>query len=66
MIPGMLIIVLGANRMKAFVISQVILSFILPVAIIPVLLITQHKDLMGSLVNKPVLHLQETYSFWLV
>ena len=54
MFPGMLIIVLGINPMKALVLSQVTLSFILPVAIIPMLLITRRKDLMGSLVNKPI------------
>lgn len=54
MLPGMLIIVLGINPMKALILSQVTLSFILPVAIIPMLLITNRKDLMGSLVNKPI------------
>lgn len=54
MIPGMVIILVGVNAMTALVISQVTLSFILPVAIIPMLLITGRKDLMGSLVNKPV------------
>ena len=54
MFPGMLIIFLGLNPMNALVLSQVILSFILPVAIIPMLLITSRKDLMGSLVNKPI------------
>ncbi|HEX2945747.1 MAG TPA: Nramp family divalent metal transporter [Clostridia bacterium] len=54
MLPGMLIIVLGINPMQALVISQVTLSFVLPVAIIPMLLITKRRDLMGSLVNKPL------------
>ncbi len=54
MLPAMLIIILGINPMQALVLSQVVLSFILPVAIIPMLLITKRKDLMGSLVNKPV------------
>jgi manganese transport protein len=54
MIPGMIIILLGINPMNALVISQVTLSFILPVAIIPMLLITKRKDLMGPLVNKPI------------
>ena len=54
MFPGMVIIILGVNTMKALVLSQVILSFVLPVAIIPMLLITRRKDLMGSLVNKPL------------
>jgi manganese transport protein len=54
MLPGMLIIALGINPMQALVLSQVTLSFVLPVAIIPMLLITRRKDLMGSLANKPV------------
>lgn len=54
MIPGMLIILIGVNAMTALVISQVTLSFILPAAIIPMLLITSRKDLMGTFVNKPV------------
>jgi len=54
MFPGMLIILLGINPMQALVLSQVTLSFVLPVAIIPMLLITRRKDLMGSLVNKPI------------
>jgi manganese transport protein len=54
MFPAMLIIALGINPMQALVLSQVTLSFILPVAIIPMLLITGRKNLMGSMVNKPV------------
>jgi manganese transport protein len=54
MIPGILIIILGINPMKALVLSQVTLSFVLPVAIIPMMIITSRKDLMGSFVNKPV------------
>lgn len=51
MAPGMLIITLGVNPMQALVLSQVTLSFVLPVAIIPMLIITRSKDLMGPLVN---------------
>lgn len=54
MLPGMLIIAFGINPMQALVLSQVTLSFVLPVAIIPMLLITRRKDLMGPLVNKPI------------
>ncbi|MDP4180909.1 MAG: Nramp family divalent metal transporter [Bacillota bacterium] len=54
MFPGMIIIIMGINPMKALLVSQVTLSFILPVAIIPMLIITRRKDLMGSLVNKPL------------
>lgn len=52
MAPGMAIIALGVNPVKALVISQVILSFALPAAIIPLMLITARKDIMGALVNK--------------
>jgi manganese transport protein len=52
MLPGMIIIALGVNPMKALVLSQVCLSFALPIAIIPMLIITGRKDLMGNFVNK--------------
>lgn len=52
MTPAMVIICLGINPMKALVMSQVSLSFALPLAIIPMILITGRKDLMGDLVNK--------------
>ncbi len=54
MLPAMLIILSGINPLKALVLSQVTLSFILPAAIIPLLLLTRRKDLMGPLVNKPI------------
>lgn len=54
MAPGMLIILLGINPLQALLMSQVTLSFVLPVAVIPLLLITSRKDLMGTFVNKPV------------
>ena len=57
MLPGMLIIILGVNPMQALVLSQVTLSFVLPLAIIPMLLITRRKDLMGDFANKPVTNL---------
>lgn len=52
MAPAMIVIALGINPVKALVISQVILSFALPAAIIPLMLITGKKEIMGSLVNK--------------
>lgn len=54
MLPGMFIIGIGVNPMKALLMSQVCLSFALPVAIIPMLIITGRKDLMGQFVNRPV------------
>lgn len=52
MAPGFIIILLGVNPMKALVLSQVCLSFALPVAIIPLIIITSKKELMGEFVNK--------------
>lgn len=52
MAPGMAIICLGFNPMKALVLSQVTLSFALPFAIIPLLIIASRKEIMGALVNK--------------
>lgn len=54
MAPAMVIIGFGINPIKALVMSQVVLSFALPLAIIPLMLITGRKDLMGALVNKPL------------
>ena len=51
MLPGMIIIGVGVNPMKALLLSQVCLSFALPVAIIPMLIITSKKKYMGTFVN---------------
>jgi manganese transport protein len=50
--PALIIIALGVNPMYTLIMSQVALSFALPFAIIPMMVITSRKDLMGSLVNK--------------
>lgn len=52
MAPGMLIILSGVNPMQALVLSQVFLSFVLPAAVIPLLLLTARKDIMGSFANR--------------
>ncbi|MPN48798.1 Divalent metal cation transporter MntH [bioreactor metagenome] len=52
MLPGAIVILAGVNPMKALVISQASLSFALPAAIIPMIIITSNKKLMGEFVNK--------------
>lgn len=52
MLPGIIVILVGVNPMKALVLSQVSLSFALPVAIIPMLIITSKKKYMGEFTNK--------------
>jgi manganese transport protein len=52
MIPSLTVILVGLNPTRTLVISQVVLSFGLPFAIIPLILFTTRKDLMGVLVNR--------------
>lgn len=52
LLPGVIVILAGVNPMKALVLSQVALSFALPTAIIPLLLITNSKKHIGDFANK--------------
>jgi len=52
-VPSLIVIFIGLDPTRTLVISQVVLSFGLPFAIIPLVLFTRRKDLMGTLVNKP-------------
>lgn len=51
-IPPMLIILMGLDPTRTLVISQVVLSFGLPFAIVPLVMFTARKDIMGDLVNR--------------
>jgi manganese transport protein len=51
MIPAVLVAIIGFNPTMTLVISQVVLSFVLPLPVITLILFTRRKDLMGSLVN---------------
>lgn len=50
-IPTLIIIALGLDPTRTLIISQVVLSFALPFAIIPLVLFTRRRDLMGVLTN---------------
>ncbi len=52
MAPALVVIGLGLDPTRTLVISQVVLSFGLPFAIIPLVMFTRRRDLMGDLVNK--------------
>jgi manganese transport protein len=52
MIPALVIIAAGADPSKALVISQVVLSFGIPFALVPLILFCRNRDLMGGLVNR--------------
>ncbi len=52
--PPMIIILIGLDPTRTLVISQVVLSFGLPFAIIPLILFTRRRDIMGELVNRRI------------
>jgi manganese transport protein len=52
MAPSLVVIFIGLNPTRTLVISQVVLSFGLPFAIIPLILFTRRSDVMGVLVNR--------------
>jgi manganese transport protein len=54
MVPALLVIFLGFDPTRTLVLSQVVLSFGLPFAVIPLILFTRRRDLMGVLVNKRI------------
>ena len=51
-LPSLLVIWLGFDPTRTLVISQVVLSFGLPFALVPLILFTRRSDLMGVLVNR--------------
>jgi len=53
-VPSLIVIGIGFDPTRTLVISQVVLSFGLPFAIIPLVRFTSDKGLMGVLVNKRV------------
>jgi len=52
-IPSLIVIFLGLDPTRTLVISQVVLSFGLPFAVIPLVMFTSNKRIMGGLVNRP-------------
>ncbi len=55
LVPALLVLGLGANPTWALVISQVVLSFGIPFALIPLLRIGHDRALMGDRANGPML-----------
>jgi manganese transport protein len=54
MLPALVIIAAGADPSRALVLSQVVLSFGIPFALVPLLLFCRNRGLMGTLVNRRV------------
>ncbi len=62
MIPPLLLIVSGVNPTSALVTSQVVLSFGIAFALVPLILFTSNKSIMGGLAN----HRVTTLLAWIV
>ncbi len=54
MTPSLAVIAIGLDPTRTLVMSQVILSFGLPFAVIPLVMFTRRPDIMGDLVNKRI------------
>jgi manganese transport protein len=52
MAPSLIVIAIGLDPTRTLVISQVVLSFGLPFAVIPLVMFTRRRDVMGVLVNR--------------
>ncbi len=53
MIPALVVLAAGMNPTNALVLSQVVLSFGIPLALVPLVMLTSRRDIMGVHVNRP-------------
>jgi manganese transport protein len=60
--PALIVIAIGVDPSRALVISQVVLSFGIPFALVPLVIFTSRRELMGGLVNTRV----TTLAAWVV
>jgi manganese transport protein len=51
MAPALMVVAIGMNPTQALVLSQVVLSLVLPVPMIALLMLTRRADVMGSFAN---------------
>ena len=54
MLPAFVVIAIGVDPSRTLVLSQVVLSFGIPFALIPLVMFTRRRDVMGALVNHRV------------
>ena len=52
MAPALVVLAIGVNPSRALILSQVVLSFGIPFALIPLILFCATRSLMGELVNR--------------
>jgi manganese transport protein len=53
MAPSLIVLAVTTNTTSALVLSQIVLSFGIPFALIPLMIFTTRRSLMGELVNRP-------------
>jgi manganese transport protein len=53
MLPALVVLGLGLPATDSLIVSQVVLSFGVPFALVPLALLTRRRDVMGPFVNKP-------------
>jgi manganese transport protein len=53
MLPALVVLGLGLPATDSLIVSQVVLSFGVPFALVPLALLTRRRDVMGAFVNKP-------------
>ncbi len=66
MTPALAAIALGLDPTRTLVISQVVLSFGLPFALVPLVLFTRRRDLMGELTNDPLTTIASAFATALI
>ena len=54
MLPALVVLALGVDLTKSLVISQVVLSFGIPFALVPLVMLTSKREIMGTLVNRRI------------
>jgi manganese transport protein len=54
MLPALVVLAIGLDPTRTLIFSQVILSFGIPFALIPLVYLTSKREVMGSLVNKRI------------
>jgi manganese transport protein len=52
MLPALVVLAIGVNATDTLVVSQVVLSFGIPFALVPMILVTRRADIMGTMVNR--------------
>ena len=53
MLPALVVLGLGLPTTESLVVSQIVLSFGIPFALVPMVLLTRRPDVMGPFVNRP-------------